>query len=172
MIGSFSPAFLAGVQMLSVRQSSLIPVKLGVSVAPFGGKRCGAGGCTQTSPNLVASRTPCHDLGSCGCFQRRSPTGAAANGMPLNTVTPGSLPGSPWTRPCCVRTGCVSVVDVELTPPPDWAQAAIGKASTVQARAARSGRVLIIGQVSCEIGRRSSPGEPSVTQAPQAAVQG
>src|SRR5687768_10218185 len=91
--------------MLRLRQSSLIPVKFSVSVAAFGGNRVGAGFCTQTLPYLLPSRTPCHEAGACGCFQRKSPTGGAANGMFLNTVTPSSLPGAPWITPCWVRTG-------------------------------------------------------------------
>src|SRR5690554_4327761 len=91
--------------MLRLRQSSLIPVKFSLSVAPFGGKRCGAGFGMQTSPNRLASRTPFQEAGAWGSFQRKSPTGGAANGMPLKTVTPCTLPAVPWTRPCSVRTG-------------------------------------------------------------------
>src|SRR6188474_1825604 len=32
--------------------------------------------------------TPLHGTTGCGAFQRRSPAGGAANGMPLNTFTP------------------------------------------------------------------------------------
>ena len=43
---------------------------------------------TIVGPNSLASRTPCHFCTGCGAFQRRFPTGGAANGIPLNTVMP------------------------------------------------------------------------------------
>src|SRR5687768_5823166 len=125
--------------MLRLRQSSLIPVKFSVSVAAFGGNRVGAGFCTQTLPYLLPSRTPCHEAGACGCFQRSSPTGGAANGMFLNTVTPSTLPGAPWIRPCCVRTG--SAV------PTACAWAAEAPASIEQA--SRKLTVLVMGPLPC-----------------------
>src|SRR5690606_13331705 len=109
-------------------------------------KRCGAGFWTQTSPYRVASRTPSQDAGACGSFQRRSPTGGAANGMFLNTVTPSIFPGAPWTSPCWVRTGAdtptgaAAVADAELTTPPVCAQAEAESATRAQARVVRTRR--------------------------------
>ncbi len=40
----------------------------------------------HVAPYSPASRTPCHGSTGAGGFQRRSPTGGAANGMPLNTA--------------------------------------------------------------------------------------
>src|SRR5688572_29029419 len=105
MTGRFSPARLASVQILRLRQSSLIPVKLGVSVAPLGGNRVGAGFCMQTLPYFAPSRTPCQAAGGWGWAKRSWPMGGAAKGMFLNTVTPSTLPGAPWIWLCWVRTG-------------------------------------------------------------------
>src|SRR5690606_36011975 len=77
------------------------------SVAEFTGKRSGAGFWMHGAPYWLASRTPSHPAGDCGGFHRRSPTGGAAKGIPLNTVTPSTLLDTPCTRPCCVRTGWV-----------------------------------------------------------------
>ena len=38
--------------------------------------------CMHRAPNWSALRTPFQFLTGCGGFQRRSPTGGAANGMP------------------------------------------------------------------------------------------
>src|SRR5438105_1447539 len=40
--------------------------------------------------NASAFLTPFHAGGGCGAFQRSSPTGGAANGMPLKTRTPST----------------------------------------------------------------------------------
>ena len=72
----------------SSRQSSLILGESGRSVATLFGTRLGAGRCTHTFPNASALRTPCQCAAGCGCFQRKSPTGGAANGMPLKARTP------------------------------------------------------------------------------------
>src|SRR5205823_7358441 len=45
-------------------------------------------GCRHTSPKVSALRTPLHFATGCGGFHRRSPTGGAANGIPLKTRTP------------------------------------------------------------------------------------
>ena len=58
--------------------------------------------CMQRGPNCVAWRTPVQFLTGCGGFQRRSPTGGAANGMPLNARTP--LSSAPSTTPLAVLT--------------------------------------------------------------------
>src|SRR5690606_37777229 len=90
------------------------------------------------------------DAGACGSFQRRSPTGGAANGMFLNTVTPSILPGAPWTSPCWVRTGsdtptgAAAVADAEFTAPPVCAQAEAESATRAQARVVRTRRDCIM----------------------------
>ena len=50
------------------------------------------GSCMARGPNRSAGRTPAHGAAGCGGRQRRSPTGGAANGMPLKLRTPE--PGS------------------------------------------------------------------------------
>ena len=47
--------------------------------------------CMQRGPNLSAGRTPGQLWTGCGAFQRRSPTGGAANGIPLKTRRVGLL---------------------------------------------------------------------------------
>src|SRR5580658_9721075 len=42
--------------------------------------------CVQPLAGRVASRSPFHGEGGMGGFQRRSPTGGAAKGTPLNTA--------------------------------------------------------------------------------------
>src|SRR6059058_4272816 len=44
----------------------------------------------HSAPNASAFFTPFHAGGGCGAFQRSSPTGGAANGMPLKTRTPST----------------------------------------------------------------------------------
>src|SRR5579862_9660818 len=49
----------------------------------------------QREPNSVALRVPFHFAGLMGGFQRRSPTGGLAKGMPRNEViVPSDLPSS------------------------------------------------------------------------------
>src|SRR5580704_9318461 len=60
---------------------------------------------TQLLPNSPALRTPCHGTTGLGARQRRSPTGGAANGMPLKAVMEASLPGTPCTCPPETFTG-------------------------------------------------------------------
>src|SRR5580700_11389388 len=55
--------------------------------------------------NLSAARTPCHGVGGSGACQRKSPTGGAANGMPLKTRTSGFVPAMPVIKPASSRTG-------------------------------------------------------------------
>src|SRR5882724_3273369 len=53
----------------------------------------------QWCPNSVAWRTPDHLAAGCGGFQRRSPTGGAAYGMPRNALTlPSVLPSTAPVR--------------------------------------------------------------------------
>src|SRR5215467_14606522 len=103
MTGSLSPALAAGVHTLRLRQSSDIGGESGMSVAwltPIG--RVGAGGWMQVLPHLVPSRIPVHGCGGCASRKRKLPTGAAANGMPRNSDTPGVA--VPRTAPCLVVT--------------------------------------------------------------------
>src|SRR5579864_3310474 len=90
MTGNFGPAFFAVVQIFNVRQSSL----------------CGAifnvGGCGHGAPNAAAFRIPPHGFGGCGGFQRSSPVGGAAYGIPLNARTSSPVPD---TIPDSVLTG-------------------------------------------------------------------
>jgi len=58
--------------------------------------------CAQSAPNLLASRTPSHGGKGWGGRQRLSPTGAAANGIPLKLETSPSV--TPRTIPVDVRT--------------------------------------------------------------------
>ena len=49
----------------------------------------------QCAPNSVALRTPSHFAAATGGFQRRSPTGGAAYGIPRNACTaPSSFPST------------------------------------------------------------------------------
>src|ERR1700749_2954066 len=58
----------------------------------------------QREPKLVASRTPCHLAAGCGGFQRRGPTGGAANGIPRKSRAWPSALILPWTLPLSVLT--------------------------------------------------------------------
>jgi hypothetical protein len=55
--------------------------------------------------NSVAIFTPSHVAGGCAAFHRKSPTGGAAKGMPLNIRTLASLLDAPATDPEPVLTG-------------------------------------------------------------------
>src|SRR5262249_32766552 len=83
----------SGVQMLSVRQSSLVPC----ARPPPRALSCG-----QMGPREVASSGALHEAAAFGAFHRRSPTGGAAYGMPRKTrvlpdVEPCTGPLSVWT---------------------------------------------------------------------------
>src|SRR5579863_6547487 len=95
MTGNLSWRDFAGVQMLSVRQSSLT----GSAAAPG----TDTPRCIQIGPNLSVCRTPFHTIGGCGARQRSSPTGGAANGIDLYTVTAPSR--APSIQPVSIRTG-------------------------------------------------------------------
>ena len=53
--------------------------------------------CMQPRAKVSATLTPFHALTGCGTFQRRSPTGGVANGIPLNEATPSLT--TPFNRP-------------------------------------------------------------------------
>src|SRR5260221_14398802 len=55
--------------------------------------------CMQAEPNLSAARTPDHGLMGCGDFQRRSPMGGAAKGIPLKMRMDWSALMVPRRRP-------------------------------------------------------------------------
>src|SRR5579863_3429934 len=58
----------------------------------------------QRGPNPVAWRTPVQFLTGCGGCHRKSPTGGAANGMPLNSRTPDGCGPVPSNTPLAVVT--------------------------------------------------------------------
>ena len=80
MTGSFALADVAGVQTFRYRQSSLTG-----AVLP-----CEFGACMQAFANASAFLTPVQGLTGAGAFQRSSPTGGAANAMPLKIAMPAS----------------------------------------------------------------------------------
>src|SRR5579871_4546697 len=88
MTASFLLAGFAGTQTLRVRQSSLPPASRKV-ISPK------TLPCRQWKPKSVALRTPDHFAAGAGAFQRRSPTGGAAYGIPRNACTgPSALPST------------------------------------------------------------------------------
>src|SRR5215472_10048621 len=105
MTGRFSPAFAAAVQTLRYRQSSLDPPSIAFLAmnSALHGPNAPLLVWKQPAANLSAARTPFQSAASCGSRHRRSPTGGAANGMPLNAVT---LPAViPLMRPVSMRAG-------------------------------------------------------------------
>src|SRR5215472_5049846 len=60
--------------------------------------------CRQADPNLSAWRTPDHFGAGCGAFQRRSATGGAAKGTPLNMRTEWSALVVPSRIPVSIFT--------------------------------------------------------------------
>ena len=76
MTGRGSSPSPAAVHTFRNRQSSEVSGR----AAPVIIARTGL--CGQIVPNSVASRAPLHFAGGCGAFQRSSPTGGAAKGMP------------------------------------------------------------------------------------------
>ena len=60
--------------------------------------------CMHRAPNCSAFRTPSQCAAGCGGFQRSSPTGGAAYGIPLKTRTSAVVaPAAPETKPASVR---------------------------------------------------------------------
>src|SRR5206468_6083831 len=92
----------AAVQTFRYRQSSLAAGESGRSTDTF--RRPMPFGCTQTSPNVSALRTPVHFATGCGARHRNAPTGGAANGTPLNTRTPGAAADVAESRPASILT--------------------------------------------------------------------
>src|SRR5580658_2937600 len=60
----------------------------------------------QLAENWSARRTPCQGTTCFGARQRKSPTGGAAKGIPLNATIAGSLPETPETSPPSTLIGC------------------------------------------------------------------
>jgi len=111
--GRRSDADCAAVHTFRYRQSSLAAGESGRSTETF--RRPTPFGWTQTLPNLSVWRTPFHFAIGCGARQRSSPTGGAANGMPLNTRTPGAAADVPESRPASVLTGSGTTARKPLT---------------------------------------------------------
>src|SRR3954451_10985081 len=107
MTGRRADGSVPGVQTLTVSQSS--PVGTGSSGArPWKPDSCGGGG-----PKSYASRVPSQPLTGRGAWNRASPTGGSANGIPRKTTSP--LSARPRTAPAAVRTSRPSAdVIVEL----------------------------------------------------------
>ena len=80
------------------------------------------------APASPASRTPSQETTGAGGRQRSSPTGGAANGMPLNATTPATAASVPWTRPPVTATG-VSAESASAAEPP-WAPAGAAPAAS------------------------------------------
>src|SRR6516162_3403497 len=95
-----SSADLAGVQTFKYKQSSLIGLS-GRSRKIMSEK---TGNCMQRDPNSLAFRTPFQGRTGCGAFQRNSPMGGAAKGIPRNARTPGEAAFTPSTIPLDVFT--------------------------------------------------------------------
>ena len=57
-----------------------------------------AASCMQLGAKSLAIFTPCHAMTGCGFFQRSSPVGGAANGMPLNDAMPLAASHPPRRR--------------------------------------------------------------------------
>src|SRR5213594_3438524 len=62
----------------------------------------------HAAENVSAARTPLQGATDCGAFQRRSPTGGAANGMPLNTRTPFALTPEIWPLSILTVSGALN----------------------------------------------------------------
>src|SRR5262245_59421348 len=104
MTGSRSLARSAAVQTFRYRQSSLVFGESGRCTVTLFGTPLICDGWTQTSLNCSVLRTPSHFAGRCGSFQRKSPTGGAAKGIPLNARTPDESV-TPEILPVAMATG-------------------------------------------------------------------
>src|SRR4051794_24863810 len=115
MTGCFADPALLGAYTLRYRQSSL------VLASPYE-----PASCAQWGPNLVA-RTLSHGALGCGAFQRSTPTGGAAYGMPRKVLMVDEEPPV---------TGPLSVITVRLVS----GSAAVALAATTMDAAATSRR--------------------------------
>src|SRR3954469_23270798 len=97
----------AGVQTLSVRQSSLGAATM---LRPL---VTALAACMACGPKRVASRRPVQDSGGWGGANRNGPSGGRAYGTPRKTTTPRS--SSPWRLPYPVVTVVVVVVAIVNT---------------------------------------------------------
>ena len=83
------------------------------------------GRCMQLCANSTALRTPVQCFAGCGAFQRRSPTGGAANGTPRKTrmpafvVVPSMTPFAvlTWSAAPCAGATAVNVAIVQMAIP-------------------------------------------------------
>ncbi len=66
--------------------------------------------CMGLAPNSSHFLTPVQGLTGCGFFHRKSPTGGAANGMPLYAMTSLYSLLIPDTSPDCVATGVATFI--------------------------------------------------------------
>src|SRR5262245_30461198 len=96
--------------MFRYRQSSLIS-RVG-RVPLFGGYHPPSF-CVQMGEYLSAARTPSHLGAGFGSRQRRSPSGGAAKGTPLKTMTSGVAPAAPEIEPLSTFTGVVIEADAD-----------------------------------------------------------
>src|ERR1700731_1654181 len=108
------------------------------------------------APNSVALLTPFQGLTGCGSFQRNSPTGGAANGMPLKITTFPSALLLPATSPASV--GTCTCAPSEPTPNNTAAAAAIPRFASIFMIVVPVGLTVIFGCsalafVNCEPGR-------------------
>src|SRR5689334_4753395 len=102
----------------------------------------------QCGPNSVAWRTPLHLAGGFGAFQRRSPVGGAANGIPRNWRTPdvallpSRVPVSIFTRWAFTRSAATARMADAATRPETLRTRRNVMAFTLSQRASAGARLL------------------------------
>ncbi len=96
--GFLSFAFFAPVHTFRYKQSSLIG-SLGIRYSADHGPNGFGAPCMGLAPNASHFFIPFHGVTDCGSFQRKLPTGGAANGMPLKTCTSPPVFTVPAIRP-------------------------------------------------------------------------
>src|SRR5574344_1889023 len=100
--GNFSFHVFEGVHILRYRQSSLISLVPNI-MSPK------TASCLGLGPKSLACLTPSHFSTGWGAFHLRFPTGGAANGTPLNTLTPEqSMPSSVPLAVCTCGAVCAA----------------------------------------------------------------
>src|SRR6185436_7755208 len=127
MTGRLSLADAALVQTLAYRQSSARAGSRGGTTTaavtcpglaaaapgapgPRPPRPAGGAPAAHGAPKASALRTPSHFAAGCGAFQRLSPSGGAANGMPLNERTVGCVVlAVPDSRPVSILT-CSGII--------------------------------------------------------------